>query len=95
MSTPKRDAACERTPDGLTVISESRAALWSRVATLDWLTADEASLYCRVSLATFEKMVKTLPVPFTRPAGPKGDRRFFRSDLDASLMSRRENLPQS
>lgn len=79
--------------DAIKVISSQRAAMWSRVSRLDWLTTDEASLYCRVSVRTFEGMVKSLPIPFTRPAGPRGDRRFYRADLDASLLSRRENNP--
>lgn len=83
------------TKDGLRIISASRAALWTRVSKLDWLTADEAALYCRVSLPTFEKMVKGLPIPFTRPAGPKGDRRFHRAHLDAALLSRVENTSSS
>lgn len=81
-------------PDDLRIISAAKAELWTRVSRLDWLTADEAALYCRVSLPTFEKLVKTLPVPFTRPAGPKGDRRFYRSHLDTALLSRVENLPK-
>lgn len=78
---------------GLNIISARRAAMWTRISRLDWLTADEASLYCRVSLATFEKMVKSLPIPFTRPCGPNGDRRFYRSHIDAALLARVENKP--
>lgn len=81
------------TKDGLRIISAARASLWTRIAKLDWLTADESALYCRVSLPTFEKMVKALPIAFTRPAGPKGDRRFYRAHLDAALLSRVENKP--
>jgi excisionase family DNA binding protein len=77
--------------DSIKVISADRAALWSRVAKLTLLTTDEASLYCRVGLRTFERMVKDIPIAFVRPAGPNGDRRFFRTDLDAALLSRREN----
>jgi len=79
--------------NGLKVISEERAAEWLRVSKLDILTADEAALYCRVGLATFEKMVKELPVPFFRPRGPQGDRRFFRADLLSLMHARLENCP--
>lgn len=75
---------------GLNIISARRAAMWTRISRLDWLTADEASLYCRVSLATFEKMVKSLPIIPVRPTGPKGDRRFYRPDIDKALLSTRE-----
>jgi len=78
---------------GIRVISATRAAEWLRVSKLDILTADEAALYCRVGLATFEKMVKELPVPFFRPRGPQGDRRFFRADLLELMQSKRENCP--
>ena len=78
-------------PDPIKVISATRAAEWLRVSKLDILTADEAALYCRVGLATFEKMVKELPVPFFRPRGPQGDRRFFRADLLSLMQSKREN----
>ena len=73
------------------MISANWFALWVRVSKLDWLTADEAAIYCRVSARTFERMVKDLPIPFSRPAGPRGDRRFFRSHIDAALLSRVEN----
>lgn len=79
--------------NGLRVISATRAALVARVSKLEWLTTAEAALYCRVGGSLFDRMVRSIPIPFSRPAGPKGDRRFFRSDLDRALMSRRENLP--
>lgn len=75
------------------MISASRAALLARVSRLEWMTTGEAALYCRVGIALFDRMVKALPIPFSRPAGPRGDRRFRRSDLDAALASRLENLP--
>lgn len=78
---------------GLRVVSASRAALIARVSKLDWLTTDEAALYCRVGVSTFERMVRDLPIKFVRPAGPKGDRRFYRSHLDAALLARVENSP--
>jgi len=59
------------------------------------MTTDETALECRFGAAAFEKMVKFIPIPFSRPCGPKGDRRVLRSDLDAALRSRIENLPQS
>lgn len=58
-----------------------------------WLTAAQAAEYCQVCLKTFNRMVQGIPIPFSRPAGPRGDRRFFRVDLDRALMSKRENLP--
>lgn len=58
-----------------------------------WLTSAQAAEYLQVCGKTFDRMVKRLPIPFVRPAGPNGDRRFFRVDLDRALMSRRENLP--
>jgi excisionase family DNA binding protein len=87
-----KESAYETTPDGLHVITASRAALWARVSALDWLTADEASLYLRVSGTLFEECVSKGPIPFSRPGGR--DRRFFRKDLDAFLHSRRENQPE-
>lgn len=60
---------------------------------LEWLTSAQAAEYCQVCMKTFGRIVKRIPIPFVRPAGPNGDRRFYRSDLDAALMSRRENLP--
>lgn len=80
----------KRPADACRVISANRAALWERVAKLDYLTTDEAALYVRFGVRAFEEMVKSGPIPFTRPAGPRGDRRFLRSDLDAFLYSRRE-----
>jgi len=78
---------------GIRVISATRAALIARVSKLDWLTTDEAALYCRVGVSTFERMVRDLPIKFVRPAGPKGDRRFYRSHLDSALLARVENSP--
>jgi len=75
------------------VISAPRAALWLRVSRLDWLTTDEAALYCRVGVSTFERMVRDLPIKFVRPAGPKGDRRFYRSHLGAARGAGVENYP--
>ena len=75
------------------VASAADVALWQRVAKLDWMTANEAAVYVRFSPRVFEEMVVATPIPFSRPAGPKGDRRFFRADLDAALRSRRENIP--
>ena len=75
------------------VISASDAAEIARVSKLEWMTAAETAVHCRVGLTTFEKMVREIPIPFTRPAGPRGDRRFFRARVDAALMSRVENLP--
>lgn len=75
------------------VLSEARAALWHRVSRLDWLTFSEAAVYCRRGPTSFESMVRDLPIPFSRPCGPNGDRLFYRADLDAALLSRRENFP--
>jgi excisionase family DNA binding protein len=58
-----------------------------------WLTSAQAAEYCEVSRKTFNGMVKSIPIPFARPAGPRGDRRFFRVQLDAALRSTVENLP--
>lgn len=72
------------------IITDANAKIWVRVSRLDWLTADEAALYCRVSPTTFEGMIPALGIPVSRPAGPKGNRRFFRADLDKALLSTRQ-----
>ena len=59
---------------------------------LRWLTSAQAAEYCQVCLKTFNRMVQGIPIPFARPAGPNGDRRFFRVDIDRALLSCRENL---
>lgn len=91
MRDSERDS--ERYP--LNIISEEKAELWARVSKLDWMTTDEAALYCRFGVSAFEKIVKSIPIPFSRPCGPKGDRRFFKSDLDVALRSKIENLPKA
>jgi len=58
-----------------------------------WLTAAQGAEYLQVSRKTFRAMVRNLPIPFSRPAGPTSHARFFRSDIDRAMMSRRENLP--
>lgn len=75
------------------VLSAAQAAKWVRVSKLDWLTPAEAACYCRRGQTSFEAMVRDIPIPFIRPAGPTGDRLFYRGDLDLALLSRRENLP--
>jgi len=75
------------------VISAARAAMWVRVSKLDWLTPAEAACYCRRGQTAFEVMVRDLPIPYIRPCGPTGDRLFYRADLDAALLARRENSP--
>lgn len=75
------------------VISAARAAMWIRVSKLDWLTPAEAACYCRRGQTAFEVMVRDIPIPYSRPCGPNGDRLFYRADLDAALFARRENLP--
>lgn len=75
------------------VLSAARAAQWVRVSKLDWLTSAEAAVYCRRGQTAFEEMVRAIPIPYSRPCGPNGDRLFYRADLDAALLSRRENLP--
>lgn len=62
------------------VLSAARASEWQRVSKLDFLTADEAAIYIRVSRTTFDGLVKG-GLRFSRPAGP-GLRRFMRSHLD-------------
>jgi len=79
--------------DDVKVISAPKAAMWLRVSKLDWLTTSEAALYCRRGQTAFEAMVREIPIPFSRPCGPNGDRLFYRADLDAALLGRRENLP--
>lgn len=75
------------------VIGAARAAMLVRVSKLDWLTPSEAAAYCRRGKTSFEEMVRALPIPFIRPAGPTGDRLFYRDDIDKALLARRENLP--
>lgn len=67
-------------------------ALRRKVSLLTWLTSSEAALYCAVSEATFSGMVHSIPIPYVCPAGPNSHRRFLRADLDAALMSRRQNV---
>lgn len=80
-------------PAASEVLSAARAAMWVRVSKLDWLTPAEAAAYCRRGQTSFEEMVRSIPIPFIRPAGPTGDRLFYRADIDAALLARRENLP--
>jgi excisionase family DNA binding protein len=71
------------------------AQRWTRVAAMDWLLAEDAAFYVRRSLGSFNEMVKTLPIPFIRPMGPKGERLFYRSHIDAALLARTENTGPS
>lgn len=52
-----------------------------------WLTTKEAAEYCRVSVQTFRRMAKRIPIKPARPAGPRSHPRFFRLHLDAALRS--------
>lgn len=74
------------------MISASQAALWLRVSRLDWLTAAESAVYMRLSKTVFESCVRLGPIHFSRPAGPRGDRRFRRANLDRYLDSRPESF---
>ena len=71
------------------VTSAARAEEWKRVAGLDLLNAADAAIYLTVSLTTFEEIVRSdmgrRLIAVIRPAGPRGDRRFLRSDLDAYI----------
>lgn len=73
--------------DDLRVVSARRAALIARVAKLEWLTTNEAALYCRRGRSAFEKMVVALRIPCSKPGGQNGERLFRRTALDAALTS--------
>lgn len=51
------------------------------------LTPREAAAYLRLSRSAFALVAASIPCE--RPAGPRGDRRFRRSDLDAYSRSTR------
>lgn len=65
------------------MISERDAALWSRVAMLNLMTANEAAVYLRISVRAFNIAVAAGLIAFERPAGPNGNRRYRREVLDA------------
>lgn len=56
----------------------------------NWLTVQQAAEHYGISPRSFEDAVKALRIPFYRPTGPRGDRRFWRDDLDAALLATRE-----
>ena len=58
-----------------------------------WLTTEQAAEYCQVSITTFRRMVKRIPIKAARPAGPRSHPRFFRLHLDAALRSTIEASP--
>lgn len=58
-----------------------------------WLTTEQAAEYCQVSVTTFRRMAKRIPIKAAHPAGPRSHPRFFRLHLDAALRSTIENQP--
>lgn len=57
-----------------------------------WLSTKQAAAHYGISLRTFEDSIRALRIPFYRPTGPRGERRFLRDELDAALRATRETV---